>query len=156
MEIRTIHPDDQEEILWVALRMRWTLMEVLGDKEGESLYSMEWLEHRVRFHLDPNQCLGQIFLCITPDGDRMGYTILRREEPTLGLFSTTYVEQQWRRHGVARALLQQGEDWMRRLGLQRAATYTAEDNLKLHQLYLGQGYQLIPSQSGFVQLVKEL
>ena len=131
-------------------------MEVLGDEEGESLYSMEWLEHRVRFHLDPNQCLGQIFLVESPEGERVGYTIVRREEPTLGLFSTTYVEQQWRRRGVAQALLRQGEAWMRQLGLERVATYTADDNLKLHQLYLAQGYQLIPGQCGFVQLIKDL
>jgi len=131
-------------------------MEVLGDEEGESLYTMEWLEHRVRFHLDPTRCLGQIFLCSGPEGQRLGYTIVRREEPTLGLFSTTYVEQPWRRHGVARELLQQGEDWMRQLGLQRAATYTAEDNVKLHQLYLSQGYQLVPGENGFVQLIKVL
>ena len=131
-------------------------MEVLGEEEGESLYTLDWLEHRVRFHLDPNQCLGQIFLALSPEGDRIGYTIVRREEPTLGLFSTTYVEQQWRRQGVAQALLRQGEDWMRQFGLQRAATYTADHNLKLHQLYLGLGYQLIPGQNGFVQFIKEL
>lgn len=136
--------------------MRRTLMEVLGDEEGESLYSMDWLERRVRYHLDPLQCLGQIFLSVLPDGERLGYTIVRREEPTLGLFSTTFVEPHWRRRGVAQALLRRGEQWMREQGLARAATYTAETNVRLHRLYLRHGYALIPGQSGFVKLVKDL
>lgn len=136
--------------------MRRTLMEVLGDEEGESLYTMDWLERRVRYHLDPLQCLGQIFLCVLPDGERLGYTIVRREESALGLFSTTYVEPAWRRRGVAQALIRRGEDWMRQLGLSRAATYTAETNFRLQQLYLSNGYALIAGESGFVKLVKEL
>lgn len=140
----------------MALRMRRTLTEVIGDEEGESLYSMDWLERRVRYHLDPDQCKGQVFISVMPDGQRLGYTIVRREEPHLGLFSTTYVEMEWRRQGVARALLEQGERWMRELGLRLAATYTADDNEKLHRLYLNRGYRLIPGESGFVKLVREL
>lgn len=140
----------------MALRMRRTLMEVIGDEEGESLYTMDWLERRVRYHLDPDQCEGQVFISVMPDGQRLGYTIVRREEPSLGLFSTTYVEMEWRRQGVARALLEQGERWMRELGLTLAATYTAENNEKLHRLYLNRGYRLIPAESGFVKLVREL
>ncbi|MBX3169415.1 MAG: GNAT family N-acetyltransferase [Candidatus Eremiobacteraeota bacterium] len=132
--------------------MRRTLIEVLG----ESLYTMDWLERRVRYHLDPLQCTGQIFLSVLPSGERLGYTIVRREEATLGLFSTTYVEPEWRRRGVAQALLQRGQEWMRELGLARAATYTAEANTRLHQLYLNNGYALFPSQNGFVKLIKEL
>lgn len=133
--------------------MRRTLMEVLGDEAGESLYSMEWLERRVGYHLGPH---AQIFVSALPDGERVGYTIVRREEPTLGLFSTTYVEPAWRRRGVARALLQKGEEWMRELGLLQAATYTAETNTRLHHLYLGNGYQLFPGENGFVKLLKTL
>lgn len=156
MTIRTARAHDQEEIFWLAVRMRRTLMEVLGDEPGEALYTMEWLEQRVRYHLDPLQCLGQIFLAVTPDQERIGYTIVRREEPTLGLFSTTYVEPGWRRGGVAQALLRRGEDWMRQLGLSRAATYTSGDNHKLQQLYLAQGYRLSAAENGFVQLLKQL
>jgi GNAT superfamily N-acetyltransferase len=155
-QIRTIRGDNQEEVLWVAVRMRRTLMEVLGDEEGESLYSLDWLERRVRYHLDPDQCKGQIFISVRADGQRQGYTIVRREEPALGLFSTTYVEQEWRRQGVAQALLERGEEWMRELGLTRAVSYTAADNQKLHRLYLNRGYQLVPGERGFVKLVREL
>jgi len=133
--------------------MRRTLMEVLGDTEGESLYTMEWLERRVRFHL---QADAHIFVCVLPDGEKLGYTIVRREEPTLGLFSTTYVEPAWRRRGVAQALLLRGEQWMREEGLSQAATYTSETNARLHQLYQSNGYELIPGESGFVKLVKPL
>lgn len=156
LEIRTIRAEDEEEILWVAVRMRLTLMEVLGDEEGESLYTMDWLDRRVRYHLDPLKCAGQIFLCVLPDGRRLGYTIVRREEPTLGLFSTTYVDPEWRRRGVAQRLVGQGERWMRELGLARAATYTSETNFRLHALYENNGYELVPGESGFVKLIKDL
>ena len=156
LEIRTIRAEEEEEILWVAVRMRLTLMEVLGDEEGESLYTMDWLDRRVRYHLDPLKCAGQIFLCVLPDGRRLGYTIVRREEPTLGLFSTTYVDPEWRRRGVAQRLVGQGERWMRELGLARAATYTSETNFRLHALYETNGYELVPGESGFVKLIKDL
>lgn len=156
LEIRAIRGEDEEEILWVAVRMRLTLMEVLGNEVGEALYSMDWLDRRVRYHLDPLKCLGQIFLCVLPDGRRLGYTIVRREEPTLGLFSTTYVDPEWRRRGVARLLVSQGELWMRGLGLAQSVTYTSETNRGLHALYQTFGYELIPGESGFVKLIKAL
>ncbi len=136
--------------------MRRTLMEVLGEEVGQSLYTMDWLERRVRYHLDPSQCLGQIFLWTGPDEERLGYTIVRREEPALGLFSTTFVEPHGRRRGVARALIGRGEEWMCEQGLERAATYTAETNVRLQKLFLAQGYVLIPAENGFVKLCKDL
>lgn len=154
--IRPIHSLDLEEIQWVAAGMRRTLMEVLGDLEGRELYSPKWLEQRVRFHLDRDRCLGQVLICVSAAGCRLGYTIVRREASDLGLFSTTYVEPGWRRQGVAQALLARAEEWMRMHGLARAVTYTAEHNVKLQRLYLGRGYRMFPVENGFVQLMKEL
>lgn len=154
--VRPIECLDVEEIQWVAAGMRLTLMEVMGESEGEALYTLQWLEDRVRFHLDPERCLGQIFICASGDGIRLGYTIVRREGPGLGLFSTTYVDPRWRRQGVAQTLLARGEEWMRLQGLSRAVIYTAEHNRKLHQLYISRGYRLLPAENGFVQLLNEL
>ncbi|MBS2035890.1 GNAT family N-acetyltransferase [bacterium] len=145
-----------EEILWVAERMRRTLIEVLGRAEGEALYTMDWLEQRVRYHLNGERCLGAVFISSLPDGCRLGYTIVRQELDGLGLFSTTYVERSWRRQGVAQALLQRGEEWMRQQGLRQAVTYTADHNLKLQKLYLARGYLLEAAENGFVRLQREL
>ena len=38
-----MNADADDEVALVARRMRLTLMEVIGDEEGQAMYSMEWL-----------------------------------------------------------------------------------------------------------------
>lgn len=154
--IRPIAADSAEEVAWVAQRMRATLVEVLGQERGEAMYTLDWLDRRVRFHLDASQCQGQVFIWVEPGRQRQGYTIVRREGPGLGLFSTTFVEESGRRRGVAGALVEAGEVWMRQQGLGQAATYTADHNLPLQRLFIGRGYCLTTAENGFVKLSRQL
>ncbi len=127
--------------------MRETLIEVLGEKKGASMYAMDWLVQRVLFHLDPEKCAGQVYLCEDRDGRIVGHTIVRIEKDeagrTFGLFSTTYVERTSRNQAVASRLLQQGERWMSEHGLTEAATFTDEANTKLINLYRNHGYRIV-------------
>ena len=147
-QIRSLEPACETEIHWVAIRMQRTLGEVLGPEE-ETRYSLEWLRERVLWHLKSEACTGAVYLAKNHEGNLLGYTIVRVEEeedgPRFGLFSTTYVESHARRQGVAKALLDTGEKWMREHGLSIARTYTARDNDKLITLYAARGYTLSQS-----------
>lgn len=160
MHIRPINPDSTDEITLVAARMRQTLCEVLGVARGESMYSMAWLIGRMRWHLDPDSVIGQVFLAENAAGDIVGHTIVRLEpvesDGTIGLFSTTYVAPDARRQGVAARLLRQGEQWMRDHGMAQAVTYTDQDNVKLQTLYRRHGYRMTPMPDAFVKLSKPL
>lgn len=93
---REINSESHDEIALVASRMRQTLVEVLGEEKGTALYSMDWLLNRVRWHLDPNQTIGKIFL-VEDNGTRiLGQAIARIEydenKAEFGYFSTVFVE----------------------------------------------------------------
>lgn len=143
----TVGPIDrqsEQEIGLVAERMRLTLVEVLGKERGESMYTLEWLRERVRFHLDLAHCDGEVFLA--RDGvQTAGHAIVRVEiEDGLrfGLFSTFYVAPEYRGRGVGRKLADAGEKWMRERSLPEARTYTAEDNAPLHAMMESLGYEI--------------
>ena len=157
--IRPIGVADKAEIELVARRMRDTLAEVLGPDRGDSMYSHTWLVERVLWHLDPDN-RGQVFVARSGDDEVTGHTIVRvdldADGSEIGLFSTTYVHPDARRSGVAAALLQEGEAWMRARGLQVAVTYTDPENTKLQTLYQRAGYTLAPMPKGFVSLTKRL
>ncbi len=160
-EIRPIERDDPQELRLVAKRMGTTLVEVLGEKRGRNMYSPEWLLERVKWHLDPACCHGAIFVALDSD-ILVGHTIVRvdieeRGNPT-GLFSTTYVVPDARRFGVADALLQRGEHWMREQGMRRATTNTSTENLPLIRLYKKHGYQVVLEvpQDKMLRLAKQL
>lgn len=143
MRIREIDPQSEAEIELVAKRMHLTLVDVLGEQEGGSMYSHEWLVNRVRFHLDPHQ--SQIFIVENDQAEIIGHCIVRRETEAgahFGLFSTTYVTPEYRRQGAAQALLTRGEAWMRAKGLREAVTYTSSSNAKLICLYQKNGYEI--------------
>ncbi len=129
--------------------MRATLCEVIGEDEGRKMYSLPWLEERVRWHLDPENCTGQVFLAESAKGEISGHTIVRIETDEaggrFGLFSTVYVAADARKQSVATVLLCRGEAWMRTHGLDKAATYTAVDNAKLIALFEKHGYTLSAS-----------
>ena len=144
--IRPIDPTSDAEIDLVARRMRLTLIEVEGEVVGAALYTMDWLRERVRWHLDPSLATAQVFLAISPKGEIVGHMIVREESDgeggSFGLFSTTYVQPESRKDGVANALLLHGEQWMRALDLPSAATWTSATNAKLIGLYAKHGYAI--------------
>ncbi len=142
--VRPIDPASAGEIALVAARMKLTLIEVLGEAQGASMYSDDWLEDRVREHLDPGRLNGQVFVSIAADGSLTGHTIVRVERDDAGheygVFSTTYVEPGSRRAGVADALVLRGEEWMRERGVTAAQTWTSETNDPLLALFRKHGY----------------
>lgn len=155
---RRLTPADPHLDAWldlIAARMRSTLMEVLGEARGASMYTLDWLRARAAHHLDPHACQGAIFLA-DPDPSGLpgvarcaGHTIVRVEAneddggPPFGLFSTTYVRPDARRAGVADALLDAGEAWLVAQGVSRLATHTSDTNTPLIQLYTRRGYRVV-------------
>ncbi len=144
--VRIVNPDDQR-IPEVARRMRRTLQTVLGVDAGTALYSLESLEDRVRFHLDPTQSTGAVWIVEAPSsGMFLGHTIVRREASdgaAFGLFSTTWVEPHARHLGLAQRLLDCGEAWMVAQGLSHAVTDTASHNEPLIKLFERRGYSIV-------------
>ncbi len=144
--LRPINPDSAQEIRLVATRMRETLIEVIGAEEGGSMYTLDWLEDRVRFHLDPSRSTAQVTVSTRADGFITGHCLVRVEQdeaaPPFGLFATTYVEPASRKQGIADTLLIHGESWMHQQGLALARTYTAESNTPLIRLYEKHGYAI--------------
>lgn len=158
MRIRRINPHADTEIDLVAARMRLTLMEVIDPQRGDAMYTMDWLRDRVRYHLDPSR-QAAVFLAEADDGTIVGHTIVRvqrEDDGEVGLFSTTYVVPEARRDGIAQALLQRGEDWMRAQRMTRAATYTSKSNEKLIRLYESRGYAIDLRSDEMVRLVGKL
>jgi GNAT superfamily N-acetyltransferase len=147
IRIRRIDPRSEAEVELVASRMRQTLIEVEGEDIGNSLYTMDWLKDRVRWHLDAEKSTGQVFLAGNPEGYITGHTIVRIELDEkgrqYGLFSTTFVEPESRKQAIASCLLEHGEKWMIEHDLPEAATWTSESNTKLIELYAKQGYAIV-------------
>lgn len=144
--LREIDPSSEAEIRLVAERMRETLIEVEGLEVGGALYSMEWLEDRVRWHLDPRCTTAQVLLAIDEDERIVGHCIFRIESPDTdpyGLISTTYVLPSVRRHGWASRFLEQAQRWFLARGLSMSCTYTSSTNTPLISLYRKYGYQLV-------------
>ena len=158
--VREIESGSNAEIQLVATRMRQTLIEVLGEAAGGSMYTMDWLIRRVEWHLDPAACTGQVFLALNGEDQIAGHTIVRldvdfEEKPT-GLFSTTYVDPEFRGKGLARALIAKGENWMIERGMNKAVTYTDPGNAPLLKLFESQGYRIIETRGEFAVVVKNL
>ncbi len=155
-QIRPLAPATDEAIGLIAQRMRQTLIEVLGEERGGPMYTQDWLEQRVRWHLDPSRA-AEIFVA-TDDATVVGHALVRLEgdDPSVGVFSTIYVVPSRRRDGVARGLLEAGERWMIAAGLRRARTYTDRHNAKLIALFGSRGYAQAPAERGFVRLQRAL
>ncbi|GAA5175759.1 hypothetical protein GCM10025771_08800 [Niveibacterium umoris] len=143
MQLRDLDPFNADEIALVAQRMRDTLVEVEGAERGAAMYTMAWLENRVRWHLDPANTRARVVLALA-DGDTVaGHTIFRIEHDASGMFgliSTTYVLPAFRRHGVAQALLECAEAWFRAQGVPQCCTWTSSTNRPLIGLYARNGY----------------
>jgi GNAT superfamily N-acetyltransferase len=155
-----MNPICESEIELVARRMRLTLNEVMGEETGTALYSMEWLRQRVLWHLNPATCTGQVFLAEAEDGRIVGHTIVRIDADDagtpIGLFSTTYVVPEARRHAVASRLLLAGEAWLIGHGMATAVTVTSAANAKLINLYEKHGYAIVDVQEDMVRLGRAL
>ena len=158
--IRSVDSSSPKEIGLVAQRMGETLVEVLGRTRGERMYTADWLDQRVRWHLDSTEVLGAVFVAEDSGGAIVGHTIVRLEDDgqgnDIGLFATTYVTPNARKSGVAIALLDHGERWMCGHGMTEAVTYTDADNEKLQKLFEGRGYVMSVMPNDFVKLTKDL
>jgi GNAT superfamily N-acetyltransferase len=144
--IRPIDRDTGAEIELVADRMRSTLIEVLGYDVGANMYSMDWLRARVRWHLDPAQCTGEVFVAENDD-EIVGHTVVRLgpggDGDPVGLFSTIYLVPRARRRGVADALVLRGEAWFAAHGISTIGTSTSETNNALFALFAKHGYTIV-------------
>lgn len=159
-KIRQINPASLDEIELVANRMRETLKEVVGVERGESMYTIDWLIDRVRFHLDPNLSTAQVLVSENPNGEITGHCIYRIEKledgSNYGLFSTTYIIPNSRKHGIATKCLSIGEAWMINNGLRIAVTMTSKKNEKLINLYFKHGYKVTATSDEMLKLEKIL
>ena len=148
MRIRDIDPTSTAEVDLVAKRMRQTLIEVEGEDRGASLYSLEWLTARVRWHLDRRACRGRVLLAEMEPNQLVGHTIIRVEPGDhghFGLVSTTYVDPAFRRAGLASAFLLYSEQWFRSEGVPSCCTWTSSTNSALIALYERHGYAITES-----------
>ena len=158
IKIREINPDSSQEIDLVASRMRSTLVDVLGQDKGESMYTMDWLRNRVMWHLSPDRD-AKVFLA-EKDGEIVAQAIVRVEKNdnnvSYGYFSTIYVAPEFRNQGAARKLIQTVEAWCSGKGLPYVTYNTAEDNERLIELFKRRSYEIVARESEMVQLKKSL
>lgn len=146
MMIREIDPTSDAEIALVAQRMRETLIEVEGQERGANMYSMPWLEDRVRWHLNPANIRAKVMLAIASDGEIVGHTIFRIEtadSAPFGLISTSYIVPHARRSGWAAKFLEQAHHWFRSKDISTCCTWTSSTNIPLISLYRKFGYQIV-------------
>ena len=151
MRIRPQLAEHEDQIIQlIAERMRLTLIQVLGEDRGGSMYEMDWLVDRVRFHMDPTRCTGRIIIAELDELLVAGHTIVRVENKDEGLFSTIYVAPPHRGRGIGQDLVSAGEHWFRSLRVARMTTYTHPKNAGLIHLFKNRGYSLTPIDDDFV------
>jgi len=129
----------------VALRMRETLIEVLGEEAGGAMYSLDWLRARVHAHLDPAQLNGAGFVAEDTDGARLGHLLARPDrdgERAIGLIATVYVDPLRRGAGIASRLFESGEAWLRARGFDELAYDTADHHAGMTRLLDSRGYAI--------------
>lgn len=157
--VRALTPSDTTDINLVAERMRRTLVEVLGHERGYNMYTLEWLVQRVLFHLDASR-IDRAVLVAEQHDQIVGHAILRLEQDEhgtpFGLFSTIYVAPEFRRAGIATALIRAGESWMLQFDPPFSYTYTDEHNAPLINLFQNHGYSLAEVKNEFAVLKKSL
>ncbi len=143
--LRDLAPTSAADVEWVARGMHLTLIEVEGAKGGAA-YPLAWTRQRLRELLDPARHVAHVFLAVAPADPSAitGHTIVRinamPDGRRYGLVSTTWVDPAHRRAGIADALLDRGEAWIRAQGMSEAATWTSAANLRLIRLYEKHGY----------------
>ena len=148
MRIRDLDPTSTAEVDLVAQRMHQTLIEVEGQDRGSSMYTMDWLVARVRWHLDGKARRGRVLLAELPHKQIAGHSIIRLESApggAFGLVSSTYVDPAFRRAGLASALLLHSERWFSDEGMPSCCTWTSNTNAPLISLYERHGYSITDS-----------
>ena len=125
--------DASSEVELVAARMRATLVEVLGEERGGSMYTREWLVERVRYYVREG-------VVLVAERDGIAGHAFARIDDGLGHFGTIYVEPGSRRLGVASALIAAIHEWLRARGVGRVRYFTGENNAKLVALFEKHGY----------------
>jgi len=157
MKIREIDPHSEVEINLVAQRMRQTLVEVLGKEKAESMYTMDWLIERVRWHLDSKNTDGRVFLSEDRGGKIVGQAIARIDHgSSFGYFSTIFVEPAFRRNGIALSMMKHVEDWFLENKMPKIVYNTANNHFALISLFKSYGYKITEAESEMVQLTKSL
>lgn len=147
LRLRALDPARADEIALVAERMRATLVEVLGPERGANLYGRDWLEDRVRAHLDSRRLDGLVLLAEDERGV-IGHLLARLEPgatpaaPPIGLIATVYVVPHARRNGCAHALFEAGEAWLCARDATILAYDTAGEHVAMHALLQARGYAL--------------
>lgn len=158
--VRHLEDATDREIEWVATRMRQTLMEVLGREHAESLYSLEWLRARVRWHLDLSPQQSRVFVAENALNDIVGHAIARIEVDDhgnqFGYFSTIWVESSTRRLGVASSLVAAVMEWCTEIRMPRVVYNTAADNAPLLKLLEHHGFRITLRDNDMVQLTQVL
>ena len=149
IEICQINPDSKKEIGLVSKRMRQTLIEVIGENEGQSMYSLDWLKERLLWHLHPDR---EAAVYLSKSQDKItGHAIVRvenvNEELSYGHFSTIYIEPKSRKKGIATALIKKVENWCLEKQLPAIIYNTAEDNFKLIELFENLGFIIVETPS---------
>jgi GNAT superfamily N-acetyltransferase len=149
VRVRPLNQHSEAEISLVAERMWLTLVEVEGEANAQMLHSLSWLRERVLWHVHETDTIARVFLAETSTGEIVGHTIVRKEvaqdNRDYGLFSTTYVAPEYRRHQIASQLLEAGEEWFLQNHLACMATWTSSTNVKLISLYERRGYAIAES-----------
>ncbi len=155
--LRELDPTSNVEIDLVASRMRSTLIDVLGPEKGGTMYTLEWLKDRVLWHLDPSR-EAQILLAENSRKQILGHSIVRVESDfesvRFGYFSTIYVTPEFRRVGVARALITSVVGWCEDRKLPYMTYNTASNNLGLIKLLFSFGFDVVERVDEMVHLRK--
>ena len=150
--IRPLDASSLDEVELVASRMRDTLVEVLGEERGGSMYTRDWLIARVRFHVDAGVVL------VFAEAEGITGHAMARVEDGVGHFSTIYVVPSARRRGVAAELMRAIESWLASRGVPEMRYYTDDANTKLIALFEKSGWTLTErhSDSKMVKLSKSV
>ena len=146
MVIREIDAANAAEVRLVAQRMRDTLIEIEGVERGTEMYSLGWLEDRLRWHLNPDRTTAQVLVATDDEGVILGHTIYRIESPEIepfGLISTTYVLPSARKSGLATKFLVCAHQWFVSHDVTSSCTWTSSSNVPLISLYKKFGYQIV-------------
>jgi GNAT superfamily N-acetyltransferase len=155
VSIREIDPASESEIELVARRMCLTLIEVVGEERGSTMYSFEWLVARVRWHLDTDR-VAKVFVATDASGAIVAHAIAREERDDAGVafgyFSTLYVDPTVRRSGVAVRLMDQVEHWFAGRGLRMWIYNTAAHHERLIGMFEKRGYRIALREGEMVQL----
>ncbi len=158
--IRPLDFESESEVLVVAERMRETLVEVLGETRGSSMYSMDWLCERVRTHRDPGDTSRGVYVVEDSHQRIAGHVMARTEAAedgtTLLHFSTIFVEPRLRRAGLASSLVAFVERWARESRCSKIIYNTAIDHTAILGLFAKHGYVITHRTEEMVQLTKSL